>query len=150
MKKSVLLAALLLTSLFTQAQVATLTGGATKDYSNDPVVVIIPVGDTLTLVTASQAVQTISVDDIQSLSWLPLADAIRTLPASDVARPFYDRERQTLIVNGGNADADLCVYDAQGRRVLMARTRSLSVEKLPEGLYIVTCNKENNAKFLKK
>lgn len=108
-------------------------------------------GDIVTFVRQSGEVLTFDIDEIYALGFAPEFTEVEAVEASGKTAILYDVANATIhIVNAEDEEAAIYVFNAEGRLVKSGKGCVLSVADLVDGLYIVSYNKELNAKIMKK
>ena len=152
MKRNIFLAALLLlTSLAVQAQILEKKNGEKVKFTDDKVVRIVPMGDSLRFETTNGLKHTFFFFDINSLVFAQDYTAINDIEATGQPAILYDAATATVkVVNAEAKKGTLCVYYADGRLAKRSRGNAVNVAELKSGLYVVSYNQKLNAKILKK
>lgn len=154
MKRNILIAAiLLLAATATQAQVLVKQGKETIKFGDDKLEKIVftgeNYGDDIVFVRQSGKTLTFDIDELHSLGFADDYSNIETIKESGKATIVYDNKAQVVhIVNA--KEGNIHLFGSEGKLVKSAKGTSISVADLPKGLYIVSYNKELNAKIVKK
>ena len=154
MKRNILFAAmLLLAATATQAQVLVTQSKDIIKFGDDKLEKIVftgeNYGDGIVFVRRSGKTLTFDIDELHSLGFADDYSNIESIKESGKAAIVYDSKAQVVhIVNA--KEGNIHLFGSEGKLVKSAKGTAISVTDLPKGLYIVSYNKELNAKIVKK
>lgn len=159
MKRRALFLVLLMLGLGVQAQVIIKHGenGKQVDFGDDKLVKMLfdvdgkNNGDDIEFVRQSGDILVFDVDEIYAMKFAENYSTVEDVKRSGETAIAYDADAyRVYIVNVKETNGAICIFNAEGKSVKRAEGVSVSVDDLPDGLYVVTYNMELNAKIVKK
>lgn len=154
MKRNIFIATLLLlAATATQAQVLVTQSKDIIKFGDDKLEKIVftseNYGDDIIFVRQSGKTQTFDIDGLHSLGFADDYNNIETIKESGKTTIAYDNKAQMVhIVNA--KEGNILLFGSEGKLIKSTKGTAISVSDLPKGLYIVSYNKELNAKIIKK
>ena len=108
-------------------------------------------GDNILFIRESGDTLTFDIDKIYALGFAEDFSEVEQIEQSGKVVILYDAAAANIyIVNAKDETGSICIFNADGRLVKSGVGVMLSVADLVDGLYIVSYNKELNAKIMKK
>ena len=120
------------------------------DLSNNRVRLIIPQKDSVTLVTRSGGSLSFSIEAIKRLKWAEAPEKIKELEKQPDMAIIYDSKKKDIYILNADKNCLISLYNSDGKLIRSSRGTSTNVADLPDGMYIVSCNGNLTAKFVKK
>ena len=157
MKRNILIAALCLAAMGTQAQVLIQHNGEKISFDNNKLVKMVfdvyntaNNGDNILFIRQSGDTLTFDIDEIYLLGFAKDFTNIEEVKESGEASIVYDATAHTVYVINVENEGRIHIFTSEGKLAKSAEGTSISVADLPTGLYIVSYNMELNAKIIKK
>ena len=157
MKRNILIAALCLAAMGTQAQVLIQHNGEKISFDNNKLVKMVfnsysreHNGEDILFIFQSGDTATFDIDKIYVMGFADDFARIDEVKEQGQAAIVYDAATATVNIVNVEGEGTIRLFDADGHLVKSAVGHTLALPELSAGLYVVSYNEKLNAKIVKK
>lgn len=119
------------------AQIIYKVDGETIRYTQDKLVTMTHLADTLYFTTTAGSTQNFVIDDIDKIAFAIDPSAVQALPADGKTHILYHSQSQIIEILHATEENQILVYDIQGKMLKQRKGIRMQVSDLNAGLYIV-------------